>query len=232
MSDETKAPDAPKSESEINNLKQEMSRKLGNYESKLNELAQTNQALLQKLSQLTQPKPISVKTDDDDMDKLWYDDPRKAAAKIKEQTKAEIMAEYQKDQEIKAKTQSTLATLVNDYPELNDATSDLTKRAVELYNAMSDAEKTSPVAYKAAVREAASDLGILPVKKRVVSDDDSFSGSSSATTRSDGRRSSKKDDLDPRTIAFAKLVGLKIEDDNVKSRVKERAKRTDWNKYQ
>lgn len=232
MSEDTKNPEGATPGTEINNLKQEMSRKLGNYESKLNELAQTNQALLQKLSQLTQPKPISVKTDDDDMDKLWYDDPRKAAAKIKEQTKAEIMAEYQKDQEYKSRTQSTLASLVNDYPELNDATSDLTKRAVEIYNSMSDGDKTSPVAYKAAVREAASDLGILPIKKRIVSDDDSFSGSSSNTSSGATKRASKKDDLDPRTIAFAKLVGLKIDDENVKNRVKERAKRTNWNKFE
>lgn len=231
MSDETKAPDASKSD-ELTNLKQEMSRKLGNYESKLNELAQTNQQLLQKLSQLTQPKPISVRSDDDDMDKLWYDDPKKAAAKIKEQTKAEIMAEYQRDQEMKARTQSTLAALVADYPELNDSNSELTRRAVEIYNGMADGEKTSPIAYKAAVREAASELGVLPVKKRQVSDDDSYTGSSSSSSSNTSRRAAKKDDLDPRTIAFAKLVGLNIDDDNVKNRVKERAKRTNWSKYE
>jgi len=231
MSDDTKVPEAPRADNEINNLKQEMSRKLGNYETKLNELAQTNQALLQKLSQLTQPKPLSVKSDEEDLDRLWYDDPKKAAARIKEQTKAEIMAEYQKDQELKQKTQSTLASLVSDYPELNDSNSDLTKRAVEIYNSMSDTDKTSPVAYKAAVREAAGELGVLPLKKRQTLDDDAYTGSSSGAATSSKGRTSKKDDLDPRTIAFAKLVGLNIDDDAVKTRVKERTKRN-WNRYE
>ena len=231
MSDDVKTPEGnPQAANELGNLKQEFNRKLGSYEQKLSELASTNQALLQKLSQLTQPK---VETrDEDDIDKVWYDDPRKAAAKIKEQTKAEIMAEYNKAQEAQARTQSTLAALVADYPELNDAGHDLTRKAVELYNSMSDSEKTSPVAYKAAVREAAAELGIVPMKRRS-SDDEAFTGSASnGYAASTQRKAKSKDDLDPRTIAFAQLVGLKVDDAKTMENLKNRAKRQNWNKYE
>jgi hypothetical protein len=228
MSEETPKPIGIKTDDgEINNLKQEMNRKLGSYEQKLADLAQTNQALLAKLSQITIPKA----SDDDDLDKMWYDDPKKAAARIKEQTKAEIMAEYQRDQEVRSRTQSTLAALVNDYPELNDSNSELTRRAVEIYNSMTDSEKTSPVAYKAAVREAASDLGVVPMKRRA-QQEDSFTGSSSSSQSSERKRSKGKDDLDPKTIAFAQMVGLDMSDEKTVESIKNRAKRAKWDRYE
>lgn len=230
MSDESPKPIGIKTDDggDLTNLKQEMNRKLGSYEQKLAELAQTNQALLAKLSQITAPKAV----EDDDLDKMWYDDPKKAAARIKEQTKAEIMAEVRSNQETQQRTQSTLAALVNDYPELNDANSELTRRAVEIYNSMSDSDKTSPVAYKAAVREAAADLGVVPMRKRV-QDEDNFTGSSaSGYAAASERRSKGKDDVDPRTIAFAQLVGLDISNPKTMENLKTRSKRTKWDKYE
>lgn len=231
MSDEQKPIDGGvKAPDEFGNFKQEINRKLTNQESTIKELANANKALLEKLSALTTPKaPVQ----EDDMDKIWYDDPKKAAARIKEQTKAEMMAEYRQDQEIQRRTQSTLAALVNDYPELNDQSSELTRKAVEYYNSLPESEKSSPSAYKLAVKDAASDLGLLPIKKRSQSDMDAFTASSaSGYASAQSRNSGKKEDVDPRTIAFAKLVGLNTDDPATMEGLKSKAKRKNWDKYE
>lgn len=224
-SDGAKAPD------ELGNFKQEINRKLANQESTIKELANANKALLEKLSTLTQPQPARQ---EDDFDKVWYEDPKTAAKRIKDQTRNEIMAEYKQDQERQRQTQNTLASLVSDYPELNDQSHELTRKAVEYYNALPESDKSSPSAYKLAVKDAASDLGILPVKRRPNTDTDSFSASSSSGYQvAQGKRGAQKEgDLDPRTIAFAQLVGLDTSNQKTMESLKAKAQRKSWNRFE
>ena len=110
----------------------------------------------------------------------------------------------------------------------------LVAAAVEIYNALSPEDKTSPTAYRLAVKEAASDLGVLPVRKRKQSDDDSYlaSSSSSPEGKPSSRRSAKEDEIDTKTIAFAKMVGLNTDDPKVVENLKQRSKRQNWSRYE
>lgn len=230
MSDENTPENKQKGDDTFQNLKKEMDRKLSSQEAKLSELAEANKALLAKLSSMTQPKPLMI---EDDIEKAWYEDPKAAAAKIKEATKAEIIAEVNRNQELQARTSQTLQALVSDYPELNDPNNELTKKAVEIYNALPADERVSPSSYRLAVKEAASDLGVVPVKRRKSQEDDSFtmSPSSSAYATKQGTSKSRKGDVDPRTIAFAQLVGLDVNNEQVMENLKAKSKRN-WSKYE
>jgi len=234
MSEENDAGDNsdPKTQEDpLKNLKAEMDRKIGNFESKVDQMAQTNQQLLAQIQALATPP--AKQADSDDFDDLFIDNPKEAARRIKEETAAEIRAEIEQHQKTQQKQTRVLTQLTQKFPELGDPASELTQKAVEIYNAMDADEQTDPRSYKLAVGDAALELGIQPLNKRKKKpqddDDDSFSVASSGNPEA-GKTRTKT--LDPKTVEVARLMGLDIENEKVLDNLKKRAKRTKWSTYQ
>lgn len=201
-------------------------------------LAQQNEKLSKQLesvmsaiTQVAQPKQ-GVQESEDDLEVLAYKDPKAYARKVQEQAEKRADAIVNARLNAQQHTNSVLNQLTSDYPELADSGSELTKKAVEIYNSLSPAEKQSPTAYKVAVRDAAAEVGLLPKSKRKQSNSDDFSfggGSSTASSRAEGR---KAEQLSNETLAFAEAMGMNIKDKGVVERLKTRAQRKNWNKYE
>lgn len=198
----------------IQNVKAEMNRKFDNLTNELRSIA----SKLSTPPQQTQTQPQKKKladlaiTDEDAFE-------RELETRVAEKAST-IISQHQTAQ---AKQQAVIGSLVAEFPELSSADHDLTKRAVEIHNTLSDEERANPaVAYKLAVQNAAIELGIRPKSKRTQSSEDFSLGSSS------GPRPGRKpagSDIDPNTEAFAQMLGLNTSDPKVKERLKARSKR-------
>lgn len=212
MSDE--APKTPEVDSaapapdEFKNFKAEMGRKLGNLE-------QTNAQLLAQLQAMnSRPAPAHPAAGEPKVSDVWFDKPDEAARMIEERTEKRIEAKLAAQQAQAQKQQATLASLVAEFPELNQGDSDLAKRAVEIYNALPEDERATPMAYKVAVKDAALELGVKPKSRRAKSEADDFSLSSSKSAA----RPPKKNEVDPAVEFLAEQFGVKLTPE-VKERV-------------
>jgi F0F1-type ATP synthase membrane subunit b/b' len=208
----------------ISNMKAEFNRKLSSQEQAINQLLESQKALVAQLQQTAKPA-TTVETDD--IGDLWYSKPEVAAEKIKEKAKAEIRKEFQAEQQVTNQRNSVLSQLVSEYPELNNNNADLTKKAVEIYSQLPEDEKSRPMAYRLAVKEAAAELGVKPLSKRENQEDYFSVGGASGmpNTGTSSRRS--KDELDAATAAFAQIMG--VDPEKVKNRAKNR---NSWNRYE
>jgi hypothetical protein len=226
MSDVNDTPEQPASQGEdpIKNLKAEFTRKLDNVVSELSEQRKLNEQLLATLNTTTSSQS---KERDPDMSTLLYQDPARYAQIMEERAEKRIMGKLERQQQVQAKQQSTIQRIVQDYPEAADSDHPLTRRAVEIYNTLADDEKSSPAAYRAAVAEAAAELGIKPKAKRPVSDDEPTLSSS----HSSSPRRTKKASVDPLTLAFAEQMGLNAGDPELIKRLADRSTRN-WNKFE
>lgn len=201
-------------------------------------LAQQNEKLSKQLegmmaaiTQVAKPQPQVIESEDD-LEVLAYKDPKAYARKVQEQAEKRADALVNARLNAQQQTNAVLTQLTGDYPELADSNSELTRKAVEIYNSLSPAERQSPSAYKVAVRDAAAEVGLLPKSKRKQSSSDDFSfggGSSQSSARGEGR---KGEQLSNETLAFAEALGMNIKDKAVVERLKSRAQRKNWNKYE
>lgn len=208
-----------KTDPEIQNLKSEFNRKMANLED-------SNKQLLEAIKGLT-PKapPVSQKKVSD----LIFDDTEAAVEEIETRVTKKVNQVLDSRDQRKAKESQVFAALYNDYPELADQGHDLTKKTVEIYNALPEEDRQSPTAYRLAAREAAMELGVKPKNKREASNDDySFGGSSSGQPRRTGSSSSKEEDAD--IAAVAEAFGINMNDPKKKERVLGR-KRSNWTSY-
>ncbi len=226
MSDEIKSPESDNDP--VRNLKAEMNRKLSNSDAKLQELANTNMALMQKLEEISRSvsKPQSAQNHED-MSDIFYKDPSRFAQIVEERASAKAEKAASQREQAMRKTQGVLGQLQNEFPELADSGADLTRKSVEIYNSLPDEEKASSMSYRLAVQSAAIELGIQPKSKRPVSDEPT--GSSSSNGRSGSSR--RKEKLTPETEELAAIFGI----DTSKSEVKERLIKStnrNWSQYQ
>lgn len=211
----------------IKNLKAEMARKQDNTNKELenikNMLAGMAQSQQQQMQRAT--KQTEVEVPDPLLDPVKYEEyiTNKVSAKM--------------DQSINQNNQrqNQLAALVQNYPELQDANADLTKKAVEVYNRLSQEEKMSPNAYKFAVQDAAAELGVVAMSKRKQSEssDEDFTGNSdnyqSNNSKSKQNRQ-KADKIDDATLALAELMGRPVKDPKYLESLKKYTGRKNWNK--
>lgn len=217
---------------EITNLKAEFNRKLSNLEE---QNARLEQLIKMSLSSGSSPKTVHTPNVEPDakLSDLIYTDPEKAAAII--QNKALESANNMVNQRMADKTarEQVAFQLVQEYPELNDQSSELYQETVKAYNKLSDTERLSPNSYKLAAREAAAVLGVLPNSKRQTSDNDNYSMKGSGSAGAGGRqpRGSRKSDIDPMTLEFSRLLGRDTSDPKVIDGLKKATERNAWNKY-
>lgn len=213
----------------IKNLKSEFGRKQDNVLSELT-------ALKQQLSELSQNivKPsVGIKAKDQNEDN--FPDPIVDPKGYKDYIKREISQEMGQSINNNNQRQAALSALVQQFPELQDGNADLTKKAVEYYNRLSNEEKMSPNAYKYAVNDAALDLGVVPMSKRQRNDndDESFTGSSSGNAKRPSQKNKQTEEkLDPATLAFAQAIGKDINDPKYIESLKKHASRKNWSKSQ
>lgn len=191
----------------IQNLKSEFQRKYTNLEETNRQLmAQMQQLMTRQQAPAPKSEPNAKKLQD-----VWFDNPEEAARMVADGVETKMRRELAQVQQAQAKQQATIGALMKDFPELADNGSKLTTRAVEIYNAMSDEDKSSPVAYRAAVKEAAMELDLKPKSKRTPASDDSFSLGGDGAGASRPKPSGKKE-VDQRTKLFAEAVGLNLDD--------------------
>lgn len=220
---DTKASGTPGGD-EIKNLKSEMSRKLSNLE-------ENNKALMAKLESLVKPAPTQKTEKEPELDDLLYTNPKEYARLVKEEAKKAATTVLTEASTSQRKQADTVGKLVHQYPELQFSDQPLYQRAVEIYNSMDPDDKTHPIAYEAAVKEAASELGVKPRSKRSAEELESFSfgaGRGSSETRERKERTT----VDPRTLLFAEAVGLNVKDTKVVERLKGKHGRKTYNNWE
>ena len=223
--------DAPKDDA----FQKDVAEKLQTYEDELKTLKDSNLQLGQvlndtnrKVTEGWQPAPKEpTKTFAD----LLYEDEEKAIQMIEDRTEKRIMKKLGANQNVEAQRTKALGKLYGEYPELGSQDSELSKKALDMYGAMSKEDQQNPMAYNTVVRDAASELSILPKKMRPADQVENFSlGAGHAPDSAE-----RADSLDPLTEQFAELVGKEHVDLSNKDTV-ERLKgyqrnRKDWGKY-
>lgn len=220
----------------LKNVKAEFDRKLGNVNQQLEQTNKTLSGLVGQLQAMAKPAAAQQKpapTIDKEIEDSWYDSPAKAASLIAERAKNEIRQELQSAGAIQQKTTNTLNALVSEFPELSDQEHEFTKRAIAIYSEMPEDEKSSPASYKAAVREAALEMGVKPRSKRT-EDDDNFSLRSGGnySSRGDGGNARRRNTLDPAVADFARMVGVNPDDPKVKERLISNHGRKTWDRWE
>jgi chromosome segregation ATPase len=236
MSEETKvgkSTDQPQSDDSINNVKAEMNRKFSNYDETLQQLQQQNQQILTHLQtqkETQKPTQNATQSNTENLGDLIYDDPNRAAQILKEQAKAEIQKELATKEALQQKQTKVLSDIMQEFPEVSNATHPLTKRTVEIYNKMPEEDRQSPMSYKVAVMEAAAELGINPSSQRDGDDLDSFTVSGSSSDVSTNKHSKVDKTADDAMLKFASIMGLNVEDPKVVEQLNNR-KRSSWTRY-
>lgn len=208
-------------ETRFKNLQAEMNRKTSNLDSKLEQINQQLQQLSLLGSNVQTPQNNNTRPDP-------LIEPEAYERYIEQKMESRLNDRFSNQQ----KQQSEIASLVSNFPELSDSSSELSQAAVQAYNNLSPQEKGMPGAYKLAVQGAALDLGILPKSKRVENNKAKSNESDDIGARSsnEGRNSSKgkNQKLDDSTLEFARLLGKDVNDPKYVERLQKAATRRQW----
>lgn len=221
----------------IKNLHAEFSRKTSKLTQENLRLSQQLEQVVSLLQQQQAPSKAaaSSQSEDGDLEDLAFSNPKAYAQKVTQRATQEASRVVSQQMQQQQQSQAVLNQLVNDYPELSDSNSELTTRAVEFYKQLSEQERTSPSAYKIAVRDAAADLGVLPKSKRKGGGSDDYTMSSSSSSGMSGGKSQNRQrdaEVEQKSLAFAKLLGMDINDKKVVERIKQRSQRKSWGSYE
>lgn len=224
----------------ITQIKGEFNRKFGNLEQQMAGVLETNKALLGQIASMSKPATSAAPAptgDDEDtqIEKEWFDNPAKAASLLTKKVSKQVREEVTAGINEQSTRTNTIQELVSEFPELRKQDHAFTKRAVEIYNSLPDRDKSSPLAYRHAVSQAALEQGVKPSSKRdPESDPDDFTldGGGSANVRQSSRSRNRKGEIDPLTAEFARMVGVNIDDDKVKERIKNNHGRRTYTRYE
>jgi len=210
----------------LKNVKAEFDRKLSNVEGKLDSMTQAQQATMEALQQLVsqgQVKPAEVDSTSDELGQMIVNDPKAAVNKITQTITKQVTDRVMQENQANNSKSQELARIIQDFPELGDKDSAMTKRTVEIYSRMPKNERDNPAAYRAATLEAAMELGLKPRSKRGSSDDYQMGAGNPSD---EGRRESKASSKDfETTLAFAAAMGMDVSDEKVVKRLKQHSKR-------
>jgi hypothetical protein len=203
----------------IENVKGEFSRKFGTLEAQVSELAKTNAALLEQIKTLKGSATPPPAPKEKPLSDLIYDNPDEAVRIIEDRAEKRVLSKIEQRDQAQRKQTQAINELYSEFPEFADNDHALTKKALEIYGKMEDAEKADPKALKLAGYQAAVELDVKPRSKR--GDDDSFSFGSAPSGGRPRRDTSK---LDPKVADFARLMGVNVDDPKVAERMKARQK--------
>jgi hypothetical protein len=210
----------------IKNVKAEFERKYGNVESKLSALEQTNRALAEQLSKF-QAGPAKAASDDLDPDEVLTNTGQfvnKLINKVSKSVESTLESRSRADNE----RAQVLAALVQDYPELQQAGSEMYQETLKSLGELPQEMQASSHGYKMAAYKAAANLGLQPKQRRAkkdseASDDFSFKGGKSAAPKKQA-----KSEIDPKILMTAELFGIDITDEKELEDLKKYTKREYW----
>jgi hypothetical protein len=169
-------------------------------DSKLNGFLTSQQKLMEAMAAKKQVQEKSVQ--EEDVEQMLYNDPKKFAAVTRESIKKELREENLREQN----RNSVLVNLVKEYPELNDKNHELTKAAVQIFDTLPDRE--SELSYQTAVYQAAASHGILPKSKRKQVDSDNFTMSGGSSGSGENPRKNKK--MNDKVAEFAGIFSAAV----------------------
>lgn len=240
MADENKGGTPESGAESITQIKGEFNRKIGNLEQQVSQMTESNKALVAQIQSMSRtPASAAAQAqggDDEDaqIEKEWFDNPAKAASLLSKKVSKQVREEVTSGINEQAGRTNTINELIGEFPELRKADHSLTKRAVEIYNSLSDRDKSSPLAYRHAVSQAALEQGVKPNSKREPEndpDDFTLDGAGASNVRQSSRRRGKGD-IDPLTAEFARMVGVDMDDEKVKERIKNNHGRRTYTRYE
>lgn len=223
----------------IKQLKSEFARKQDNVLAQIQAQNEKMELIMQTMIANQQASKVAVSSTSEQEAIDPYTNPKgfqqQTAARAQQAAIDAVAKMSQTQAEVSGRVNEVVNKLAVDYPELNDRTSELYIRAQEIQNTMPKDERFSPTGIRAAVREAAADLGILTASKRketTRSEADDFTvGSGNTTSATKGGKRETAPKLDERTLATAELMGLKLDDPEVIKRLSKHSERKVWNRY-
>jgi hypothetical protein len=225
--------DAPDLLNEIKQVKSESSRKFDNINSTLSNIqAQMDQALAEITARSQSRQAPSA--EEESLEDLAITNPREYARQVSLMARQEAQGVIASNQQ----TQATLNALVNDYPELGKAGTELYNEALKEHNNLPKKLQGTPEGYRIAARDAAANLGVLPVSKRqrqADDGDDDFVLNGQGARGSDGkfRGKGKKPDVSEKTIMMAKMLGRDPDKDpKILERLKSISEKKQFKKFQ
>lgn len=226
MSDSSKSVEGSTQQDPIQNLKGEFNRKLEGLNGQISSLAEMNKTLLSKLDGLSKPAPDTSGSSTDDASMI-FEKPNEFIKKLKSEVLGEVDSRISTVQAHAAQTNQTVATLYDQYPELNSAASELSKKANEILQGMSNEERRNPKFLKVAVLEAAAELSIAPKKQRKAEDTEPDVSFGYRGGRFGGNEGTPKTlrEAEGNMMELAELMGVKTSDKETAARLKSRLKK-------
>lgn len=227
----TPSPDPKAASADPTNLKAEMDRKIGNLESSLKKSTDALAAQLQALNQKynVQPATIPQHNAKKPFRERFYEDEDAAVAELTQ----DILKKVEDKNVSTARQNQILGQLYTAYPELADVNNDLTKRALEIYNALPKEDRTSPISYKVAVQDAAEELGVLPMTKRKNDESEDADFVMGGGQRQTLNKKKGTGELPAEMLEFAAHLGLDVSDEKVVNSIKSNHRNSqDWQRYQ
>lgn len=225
--------DEQSNEDPIKNLKSEFSRKFENTEKSVSSVNEKLDSIMQVISSQQSASQSSADNsandDDDDVDK--YLDPDAYIERKLGRLKQEVIKDVTTVQQQQQAAQQTYSSLAQEYPDLVNTKSELFQKASQIHQSLRKDLQNTPEGYELAVAKAVKESGYKASRNQESNQDvEDFIMGDSGGQDSSNRRKKKDGDLDPKTLAFAELMGLDIKDKKVIERLKERAKR-DYKKF-
>jgi len=229
MSDQTngQAPQDSSAQDPIQNLKGEFNRKIGGMSDQISALTNTTKELLSKLEGLSKPAPQAAASADVDDSTLLFERPKEFINKLREEVKQTVTQSIGSFADQATQSNQTLSALYDQYPELSNPNSELTKKVVENLSQMSKEDQRNPKMLKVAALEAAADLGVQPKRKRAaeeVSSDVSFGATRGMYTGEDTMPKSLRQ-AENSMMELAERMGVDVNNKDVKARLAGRLKR-------
>lgn len=220
----------------LKSLKSEFSRKFENTNSQINQISETHSLIQQQLDQISShllsqntAKSSSQSDNSNDVPDP-IDDPQAYARYVAKISSETIEKQTQAKEASNREIQAAYQDLVSLYPDLTDQNSDLYKEADKAFKS---SPKQDASAMTMAVLKAAKKVGVKQQGSNEAMSDDEYTGSSSRSKshRMANKASGSKDDLPAETLAFAQLVGLDVDNPEVKKRLSGHSKRnfSRWN---
>jgi hypothetical protein len=216
------------------NMKAEFDRKIQNV------MDTTNQRL-QEIAQMLKPaQQAEPDLDYADLKSKIYDDPGYVIKQIEERAdrRAEAAANRIVNNAVQKSTASQQA--VNEvamiYPEFTQPGSTAAQRAVEIGASQDPSLRGTAAGVKLAMMQAAAEQGLTPAsarrqQPRTNTDDFSVGERGGSGQRQQRRQQDPTKDIDPKTLEFAALLGVDINDPKRLEGL-QRASQRKYNKYQ
>jgi hypothetical protein len=209
--DSNSAAVTPPAETPIENVKAEFNRKLSSLEA-------SNAALQQRIEAfMSQSTPPVSKSEEKRIGSLLFEDADKYAEVVAERAVAKAAEQVSQMSQRQAEQANVVGRLYQDYPELQDSSNPFTKAVLTKHSQLSRSEQQDTRMLRLIALETAAELEIQPVSKRKQSQEGDIYG---------GRGNSGKQRetaLDNKTIEFARLLKLDVNDPKVIASLKARS---------